>query len=180
MKEAWELDLPEDVIKNIYMEGLINHMVEAGIDPATHDPANYIYFQEMAGRIPGEIKVYKKGKEILIVAVGADESRGEAHFHIFKSNNDFKAWKNGACLLFKDNRYFDHDTHIDTLSKDEMNALVACLKSKPAEGLIGNSYWQYLINLWNSNNFEFRIDLNTPMPNYDYKTITRYKEKDDE
>lgn len=133
-------------------------------------------FFEMAGRIPGEIKVKKKGSDILIVAVGSDEKRGEAHFHVFKNKNDFENWKNGACLCFKENKYFDHDSHKEILAKDEIKVLMDILGSKPDESLPGNTYWQYLIYLWNGNNFDFRIDINTPIQGYDYDTITRYKE----
>lgn len=162
---------------DVYMEGVKNHMIEAGIDPTVNNPKDYIYFQEMAGRIPGQIKVYKKGGDILIIAVGGRENRGESHFHVFRSEKDFKAWKNGACLLFKENKYFDHKDNVETLSKDELATMIQCLKSKPAKDLPGNTYWQYLIYLWNGGNYDWRIDINTPMPNYDYKTITRYKEK---
>lgn len=137
-------------------------------------------FFEMAGRIPGELKVYKKGGDILIIAVGADETRGEAHFHVFRSKKDLRAWKNGACLMFKENKYFDHGDNRETLTKDELNTMINCLNSKPAEGLPGETYWQYLIYLWNGNNYDFSIGTNIPMPDYDYETITRYKEKDQE
>lgn len=133
-------------------------------------------FFEMAGRIPGEIKAKKKGSDILIVAVGSDEKRGEAHFHVFKNKNDFENWKNGACLCFKENKYFDHDSHKESLTKDEIKVLMDILGSKPDESLPGNTYWQYLIYLWNGNNFDFRIDINTPIQGYNYDTITRYKE----
>lgn len=162
---------------DIYMEGVRNHMIEAGIDPTINDPKNYIYFQEMAGRIPGEIQVNKKGGNKLIIAVGGRENRGEAHFHVFRSIEDLKAWKNGACFLFKENKYFDHKDNAETLSRDELSAMIQCLKSKPEKDLPGNTYWEYLIYLWNGGNYDWRISINMPMPNYDYKTITRYKGK---
>jgi hypothetical protein len=137
------------------------------------DLLDYSYYYEMAGRIPGELRVGKKG--ILIVAMGANEDRGEAHFHIFRNKNDWKAWKNGACLLFKENKYFDHANNRETLTRDEMKTLVECLKSKPADDLPGDTYWQFLIYLWNQNNYDFRINIDTPMPDYNYDTITRYK-----
>ena len=80
--------------------------------------------------------------------------------------------------MFKYNKYFDHKDNAETLTKDELAAMIECLKSKPEEGLSGNTYWQYLIYLWNGNNWNWKIDIDTPMPDYNYKTITRYKEKD--
>lgn len=156
------------------LEGIRNHLDESGIIlESTANLLDYAYYQEMAGRIPGELKVGKKG--ILIIAMGANEDRGEAHFHVFRSKKDWKAWKNGACLLFNENKYFDHADNRETLTRDEMKTLVECLKSKPADGLPGKSYWQFLIYLWNGNNYNFMIDIDTPMPDYNYDTITRYK-----
>lgn len=155
------------------------NLFEYYLNKSSDNDGNSEAFFEMAGRIPGEIKVDKKGKSILIIAVGADETRGVAHFHIFRNKNDLKAWKNGACLMFTDNKYFDHSNNNETLTKDELDTVISCLKSRPASDLVGETYWQFLINLWNGNNYDFRININTPMPDYDYKTITRYKEKEE-
>lgn len=168
----------EDEEYEIYMEGVRNHMIDAGIDPETNDPKDYIVFQEMAGRIPEDIKVYKKGKEILIVAVGGRENRGEAHFHVFRSQKDFNAWKNGACLMFTQNRYFDHKDNRERLSKDELTILNKYLKMKPDPKVSSDpTYWEYLVHLWNAGNYDWSIDPNLPRINYDYYTIARYKEK---
>lgn len=158
----------------VKLECIKNNLSENGI-PFTESTnlLDYSYYYEMAGRIPDDLKVGKN--DILIVAMGANENRGEAHFHVYRNKKDLKAWKNGACLLFKDNKYFDHGNNRETLTKDELNALMECLKSKPAEGLPGRTYWEYLIYLWNSNNYNFKIAPNIPIQNYDYNTITRYK-----
>lgn len=157
------------------LEGIRNHLRESDIIlEADANLLDYAYYQEMAGRIPGQLKVGKK-RGILIVAMGANESRGEAHFHVYRSEKDLKAWKNGACLMFKENKYFDHADNKETLTRDEMKTLMECLKSRPSDTLPGKSYWQYLIYLWNGNNSDFEIDIDTPMPDYDYDTITRYK-----
>lgn len=149
------------------LECIKNNLMENGIVfTEKTNLLDYSYYYEMAGRIPGELRVGKKG--ILIVAMGANEDRGEAHFHIFRNKNDWKAWKNGACLLFKENKYFDHANNRETLTRDEMKTLVECLKSKPADDLLGNTYWQFLINLCNQNNYDFRINIDTPMPDYNF------------
>lgn len=161
------------------IEGIRNHLRDSDILlEADASLLDYVYYQEMAGRIPGQLKVGKK-RGILIVAMGANESRGEAHFHVYRSEKDLKAWKNGVCLLFNENKYFDHADNRETLTRDEMKTLVRCLKSRPADGLPGKSYWQFLIYLWNGSNYNFRIDIDTPMPDYDYDTITRRKTKTD-
>lgn len=135
-------------------------------------------FYEMAGRISGEAKIPNDLKKPgLIIAVGGNENRGEAHFHIFRNNVDLKEWKNGACLLFKDNRYFDHKPNNKILTKDELEAVVLKLKEKVSNSPVDMTNWQYLITLWNQNNYNFAIDPNTVMPNYNYKTIKIYKNK---
>lgn len=155
-------DKEEDVTENTLLDNDIND--------------NSILLLEMAGRIPGEIFVDKKGKRRLIIAVGSNETRGVAHFHVFRNKVDWRNWKNGACLMFKKNKYFDHKDNSETLTKDELEVVMKCLKSKPAPDLIGENNWQFLISLWNSNNYDWKIDINTLMQEYDYDTITRYKE----
>lgn len=166
----------EEGIRNRLMDMCENADGSFTIDINNVDANDYIYLREMAGRIPGEIKVDKKGKNVLYVAVGDKEARGLAHFHVFRSKNDLEHWRNGACILFKYNQYFDHSRNAETLNREEMIVLVHTLKSKPKEGLLGDTYWQYLIQLWNMNQPDFALDLNLPMPDYDYDTIKRYKE----
>lgn len=128
---------------------------------------------EMAGRLPGEIKVDKRHK--LIVAVGADENMGEKHFHVFRNDIDRIKWRNSACLLFEENRYFDHSRHSEVLTKDELQALVDHLKKKHIKHNMTN--WEYLITLWNDNNENFKIPEDLEMSEYNYKTIKRYREE---
>ncbi|MBD5526748.1 MAG: hypothetical protein HDR04_20585 [Lachnospiraceae bacterium] len=127
-------------------------------EKGTYNPLDYSYYYEMVSRL------HDKGK--LIIAIGVDESIDEAHFHVFRNEIDFKLWKNGTCLLFKDNKYINHGKNMEILTKDELNHLGKQLRSKPLPGLWGDSNWQFLINLWNANNYDFCIDLNTPMPEY--------------
>jgi len=37
--------------------------------------------------------------------------------------------------------------------------------------------WEYLITLWNDNNENFKIPEDLEMPEYNYKTIKRYREE---
>ncbi|MDE7354444.1 MAG: hypothetical protein K2O06_15540 [Acetatifactor sp.] len=128
-------------------------------------------FFEMAGRLPKD----KSGVCSLVVAVGGNE-RNIAHFHVFRSEEDLRAWRNGACLYFTENKYYDHSNNAETLTRDELKELVRILKSKLKD--LNTTSWKYLVSLWNYNNDRYPISYDTPMPDYDYKTITRYKEKD--
>lgn len=131
-------------------------------------------FVEMAGRIPGEIRVDVKGKKVLLVAVGANETRGVAHFHVFRNSIDLRNWKNGACLMFTENKYFDHTNNTETLDKDEIGSLVKKLK-EVAPDMNGLTWWNFIVQLWNFNNENWSIPAKVKMPDYDYKTITRFK-----
>ena len=126
-------------------------------------------FLEMAGRLPRD----KSGRCKLIVAVGADE-RNIAHFHVFRSENDLRAWKNGACLYFTENKYYDHSDNAETLTKDELKELSFILKAQYKH--FGITNWQHLVGLWNDNNDRYEIPEDTPMPDYDYKTILSINE----
>jgi hypothetical protein len=75
----------------------MNEMLD-GMDDFLNQPIDEP-FVEMAGRLPRD----KSGRCKLVVAVGADE-RNIAHFHVFRSEEDLRAWKNGACLYFTKNK----------------------------------------------------------------------------
>lgn len=154
-------DNQDDIIKNTY--GKDFDVMKIEIDEA---------FVEMAGRLPRD----QSGKCNLVVAVG-DRERKIAHFHVFRSENDKEIWKNGACLFFTENRYYDHSGNTETLTKDELRDLIDLLK-KPYKRNRSITNWQQLVYLWNDNNDRYEIPDDTPMPDYNYKTITRYKEND--
>jgi hypothetical protein len=132
-------------------------------------------FVEMAGRIPGEVKLPGKPEGYgLIIAVG-DYEKDIRHFHVFRNDDDRQAWRNGACLLFEENKYYGHGYNTETLEEDELNAVMQKLNSQhPA---LGVTNWRYLVALWNDNNSGYPLDPNLEMPEYDFKTITRYKEE---
>lgn len=145
-----------------------NNIIERGIkihnDTSIFD---YSYFYEMAGRLPRDIS----GNFNFIVTVGQDE-RTIPHFHIFWNEEDEKKWRNGACLMFTENAYFDHSNNRKTLNRKELAALVSKLKEKHKDSK--NTNWEFLIMLWNANNPNYEISMDTEMPEYEFKTIQRY------
>lgn len=143
---------------------------ESMLNQAIADHNNEAFF-EMAGRLPRD----KTGRCKLVIVVGGNE-RNIAHFHVFRSEEDLRAWRNGACLYFEENKYYDHSNNTETLTRDELKDLIRILKSKLTD--LNITSWKYLVSLWNYNNDRYPISDDTPMPDYDFKTITRYKEKD--
>jgi hypothetical protein len=134
---------------------MINLTKPESSDPIIVDPNDLLsipytageeYIAEMAGRLPGTTVIPRKPK------------------------------KNGACLFFKENRYYDHGRNTETLSESELLSVIEKLKTNhPSLGILN---WKYLITLWNDNNYRYPLDPNLPMTGYDYATIKRYKEKD--
>lgn len=147
-----------------------NNIIERGIK--IHNGTSifdYSYFYEMAGRLPRD----RSGNFNFIVAVGCDEGT-VPHFHVFWNEIDMKGWRNGACLMFTENAYYDYSNNRKTLNRKDLIALVSKLKENRKDIKITN--WEYLIMLWNDNNEDYEIPMDTEVPDYDYKTIQRYDE----
>ena len=117
-----------------------------------------------------------KGQFQCIVAVGGNEGDFIPHFHIFNSKEDFKSWHGGTCLMFRENRYFNHGKHSGVLTKSQLESIVKKLKSERKNG---ESWWEYLVSGWNLENPDSKVPLpeDLPMPDYNYKIIKRYKEE---
>lgn len=161
-------ELPENILEavesNMFEKVMFGNYLDKDVNS---DEA----FMEMAGRLPRD----PSGNCNLVVAVG-DREKEIAHFHVFRSEADKEIWKNGACLYFTENRYYDHSGNTETLTKDELQDLIDLLK-KPYKRNKSITNWQQLVYLWNDNNDRYEIPDDTAMPDYNYKTITRYKEK---
>lgn len=132
-----------------------------------------IYFIEMAKRLP-DIRVSKKVK--LIVVVGQNESGNIPHFHIFYNQRDREEWKRGACLMYEENKYFDHGKNDKTLKKDELDVLVEFLKEKyTGNDSVDRTNWEQIVIWWNDMNPLFPIPNDIEMPEYNNGEILRYK-----
>jgi hypothetical protein len=132
---------------------------------------------EMSSRIPGVAKIPGDPKAPgLIIAMGDDE-RDIHHFHVFRNENDKKIWSNGACLFLDDNAYYDHGRNKETLTEDELKAVIYRLEEPSSVPKFQGSNWEYLVSLWNANNPRYPVDPDLKMPDYDYKTIRRYKNR---
>jgi hypothetical protein len=136
------------------------------MEGASGNPEDFRYLLE-AG------KLSRKVTGNVIIAVGGDEGN-IAHFHYFRNEIDWKSWKNSACFMFEENKYFDHGTHTSTLRQKEMKWMVDVLNAR-CRDIPQMTNWQYLVMLWNDNNDLYEIPFKTPMPDYDYHTIKRYK-----
>lgn len=118
----------------------------------------------------------KKNKPVCIIAIGKNEGKNIPHFHVFDSNNDYIQWRGGTCLMFKDNRYFNHGKHNGVLSSKQLDAIVEKLKSFTIDNRM--TYWQFLIKSWNETfGNEILLPDNLEMPEYNNGKIKLYKER---
>lgn len=134
-------------------------------DPESKDPSNRLY-----------------------VYVYGDECDRHPHIHIYdykpKGNRDKRK---GACLSLILNSWFDHSGHVEKLTKDQFNALVKVLHMKDATAPTPKknnkfrkiTWWKFLLRKWNEYNPNLKPfdPKETPMPDYDYKTLTVWKER---
>lgn len=123
------------------------------------------YLTEMGAKIPTERNKPNLQEEHLMVVVGKNEHT-DPHFHVYREKPDLQAWINGACLTFNEPKYFMHQENNAILNKSEMVNLVEYLKARCAVPDRNISNWEYLIEFWNTNNPNYKIDEHTPMPDY--------------
>jgi hypothetical protein len=128
---------------------------------------------EMAGQIDVMFEWDETPPEV-IIAVGGFEKR-IPHFHVFRNKADCKSWKKGACLLMSENLYYDHVKNKETLTREELDMVIKKLKAPSPLTRFQCSNWEFILILWNSSN-ENLVDPSLKMPDYDYYTITRYKD----
>lgn len=156
-------------------EGILEHVDGAFFEECMHgintELANNPLLYKMAVRVPKDLS----GNCNIVIAVGARE-RNIAHFHVFRNEKDYESWKNGACLFLQKNKYYDHSNNTETLTKKELEEVIKILKKKYKRNQ-NITNWEYVVQSWNDYNELYSIPEDTPMPEYDYNTITRYKEK---
>lgn len=84
------------------------------------------------------------------------------HFHVFNNQNPKKTTVN-ACLKLETPEYFKHGNHTDILNAKQVKQLVKFLKSEMRPDM---TWWQHLVDTWNSNNSKQELPYNLPMPDY--------------
>lgn len=82
------------------------------------------------------------------------------HFHFKNSAKNIE-----GCIKLTASEYFSHNGKGNTLNSSQRKALMNFLFA-PSEDLPTITNWQALVFLWNSNNRNYQIPNNTPMPDY--------------
>lgn len=131
----------------------------------------------------------KDPNKMMYVHVNGSENDRYPHFHVYtkfpKTNNE--RLRTGACISLIENAYFNHGKHQETLTRDQFNALVAVMTYKGAQSpdvkkngkYRSITWWKYMMMTWNTENpnYEPYDTSDKNMPEYDYDTLTRRKER---
>lgn len=157
--ETYEENMQRYINESGIFNGLDNDKVTAITESVTTDnEVNYYNLFCESGQLP------IKTKNNLIIAV--ESSNRQPHFHIFRSEEDKKNWKNGIALNMTEESYYEFDDYNkDSLTAGEVKSIMEFLRSE--NPIDTNKYmWESLIDTWNCKNPEnkaFMLDL----PDYD-------------
>lgn len=86
-----------------------------------------------------------------------------AHFHLLKGNPDSPRWE--TCIKLSSAEYFHHDGKEGILNSKQKKQLIEFLNTAN-EDLPQITNWQSVVVAWNQNNPRWRIDRDTPLPDY--------------
>lgn len=96
------------------------------------------------------------------IYVNTDDPGNIPHFHYRKANQ----WdKFHTCIMISSAEYFHHTGKEDVLNTKQRKELQKFLE-KPSEDFTNMSNFQTVIAMWNSNNSNHKLPMDTPMPNY--------------
>lgn len=116
---------------------------------------------EDENRFLNEMATIGKFTNELVIMVRMNDGGNLPHFHIVDNNSLGDEFH--TCVRIDTNKYFHHTGKEDTLNSKQRKKLISFLKQD-----LGNNWtnWNVLVDLWNRNNSELTIPLNTEMPDY--------------
>lgn len=98
----------------------------------------------------------------LEIYVRTNDAGKVPHFHIRDKETNGQRFH--TCVRMDKAEYFHHTGKMDVLNSQQKKALVSFLQSQYKRGFFSN--WVHAIILWDDNNSDVEIDLDTPMPDY--------------
>jgi hypothetical protein len=89
------------------------------------------------------------------------------HVHFYRNLEDFfpTTGFGGGCLMLQEAKYYDHASHNERLTNEELSHLVEFMES-PSWGSSRFTTWEGIVHLWNVYNKKHQIPYDTPMPDY--------------
>jgi len=83
------------------------------------------------------------------------------HFHFYRG----KDRETGGCIMLEEAKYYPHAKHLDTLKRKEVLSLTKFLDTRdPRTNL---TMWETILWLWNHENIDHLIDMETKIPPYE-------------
>ena len=123
----------------------ITKICKLGLEKPLHEMARVGFFDEY------EIYIH------------TDDPGHIPHFHIWDAET--RGDKFHTCIRIDKAEYFHHNGKEDTLNSKDKKDLCKFLQSKPKNKRY-DTYWEYLISMWNDNNSIIEINEEQEMPNY--------------
>ena len=110
----------------------------------------------------------KHGKTVLNYKLEVYSGEGPIpHFHLVSKGENDRDKKIDTCICIFEARYFDHGTHVSTLSSKELKVLNEFLKEQ--KNPIGGTYWDIIATQWyelNPDNITRYQYINKKQPDY--------------
>ena len=97
----------------------------------------------------------KYGKTVLNYQIHVYSKEGSIpHFHLVEIGESKRTKRTDTCICLFEPRYFDHGTHVSTLSSKELKVLNNFLQT--IKDPVNGTYWKYAASAWyalNPNNY---------------------------
>lgn len=107
-----------------------------------------------------------KIKDLSMVIVHSNEGDNIPHFHIKRNG------KHDCCIMFNEDRYFNHGVNNSTLTSKEVKELDNWLRKPNANNKFNLTNFQVLCDLWNDASHVVDADSDRL---FDYSNIASYK-----
>lgn len=97
------------------------------------------------------------------IYIHTDDPGKIPHFHLWDAGT--KGNKFHTCIRIDKSEYFHHTGKEDVLNTNDKKDLCKFLSDKPKNKRY-ETYWEYLVSMWNDNNSDVEIPEDQSMPDY--------------
>ena len=99
----------------------------------------------------------------LVIMIRTNDGGNIPHFHIMDEAT--LGWQFETCIRFDSNKYFHHHGKEGVLNSKQRKQLMQFLSEDIGHGWTN---WNYMVDFWNRNNSEMKLDPNIEMPDYSF------------
>lgn len=98
------------------------------------------------------------------VWIRTDDPGNIPHFHVWDKNS--KGGLFHACVQILKPEYFHHTGKEDEFNAKQKKELIQFLNSKPLKAKRYKTNWEFIVTLWNVNNFSMEVPEDLEIPDY--------------